>query len=110
MIQKTRLGSGSSGEVIADAACSQHAGIGSKLISKTTGGYLFRSNSGDEGVRSGTGRPWREPDSSVSRCSGYKYSVCLGRRLRWTFVHDDSFIWPGSNPARLIVFIYIGGK
>ena len=29
------------------------------------------------------------------------------RRLRWTSVNDDSFIWAMIEPDRLIIYVYI---
>ena len=34
---------------------------------------------------------------------GMQGFTCVGRRLRWTFVNDDSFIWATLEPDRLII-------
>jgi len=85
-------------EVVAGAACRQNAGIGSKLIGKTARWYLFRQQVRRRRRPFGDG-PFRSGGAVFGvTFVGMQGFTCVRRRLRWTFVNDDSFIWATLEP------------
>jgi hypothetical protein len=109
----TRLGSGSGFEVVAGAACRQNAGIGSKLIGKTTGGYFSRQQAPRRRRPLGDGPFWSGVAVFGVTFVGMQGFTCVRRRLRSTFVNDDSFIWATLLPDKAhhyVYYVYIGRK
>jgi hypothetical protein len=77
-------------------------------MSKTTGGYLFRQQVLKRRRPFGDGPFWSGVAVFGVTFVGMQGFTCLRRRLRRTFVNDDSFIWATLEPDAAHHYVCIG--